>query len=129
MNSKSLACCVALVIVVGMQGTVLAGGGTKSDITVTVKNNTADVAGLIMDTMPDPAWDPATFVAKGGKTPNAGAQVTFKVKAGTHTIYAILAPAGAPNPLSLGSKKFTAAAKGGGITLTVTAQGGVAVIN
>jgi hypothetical protein len=84
---------VALALVPSL---ALAGGGSKANGVINVKNNGSLVMGVIID--PPASLDPATatqaqFTAAGGKFVNAGATGTFtKLKAGNHTVVVFQVP-------------------------------------
>lgn len=93
---KSIA--LALLALVLIPATVFAGGGSKNSTEFEFKNTSADIALVIVDTTMSNADlaalpDLAAFTAKGGIVLNPGAGKVVKVKAGSHSVKAVLIPA------------------------------------
>jgi hypothetical protein len=68
-----------------------AGGGSKPNATIKVKNRGADLLGVIVN--PPAGLNPATatekqFTDAGGKFLNAGEEKSFSVKSGSNTVVA-----------------------------------------
>lgn len=68
-----------------------AGGGSKPNATIKVKNKGADLLGVIIN--PPAGLNPATatekqFTDAGGKFLNAGEEKSFSVKSGSNTVVA-----------------------------------------
>jgi len=88
-----LVCFVALTLVPAL---ALAGGGSKANGTINVKNGGSLVMGVIVD--PPASLNPSTatqaqFTAAGGKFVNAGATGNFtNLKAGNHTVVVFQVP-------------------------------------
>lgn len=85
---KNLLFVIALLTL--LESTTLA--GTKQDSTVLIRNNSTLTAAVIVD---PPSTLPANptqqqFINAGGKILNPGAETSFKVKSGSHTVIAQL---------------------------------------
>ncbi|MHB8865221.1 MAG: hypothetical protein ACYC6N_22820 [Pirellulaceae bacterium] len=96
---KKLLCVLALVAV--MASPAFAGGGSKADSTIRITNNGTNAGGavgavVIVDPPGGVGYTPTSIdqiLDDGGKVLNFGATQSFKVKAGTHVVWAVFGDA------------------------------------